>query len=357
MVYDRKIKYLEYWENGEKLRGAGFVKAELRGTLCRMQISVRGLRGTDRFDRQVYAAGDKQEGILAGIRIEQGRGETGELRLDGRGLGQSGVPYEDLREIRIPLSTGREIRCQWQEAAKQRETAPSRGRAERLSQPEADMSGAYEEASVPVPKAQRQEMSASESSRRKIPVAEADMSGAYGEASMPVPKAQRREMSASESSRQEPPEPEIKVIAWQSNQEVRASEAEPQPEPQPRPQPFGFPLDDKWKQLSAIYPHVTPFEDDRDYLTIGPNDFVIFPSRYYQLVNNSFLLHGYHNYRHLILARLERRGEIRYYVGVPGNFYEKEKQVALMFGFESFECREEPVRSGDYGYYMMRVEL
>ena len=31
------------------------------------------------------------------------------------------------------------------------------------------------------------------------------------------------------------------------------------------------------------------------------------------------MLHGYYNYRHLILTREERRGEILYYVGVPGN--------------------------------------
>jgi len=42
---------------------------------------------------------------------------------------------------------------------------------------------------------------------------------------------------------------------------------------------------------------------------------------------------------------------------VPGNFYEREKQVALMFGFESFECQKEPAQVGDFGYYMIPVEL
>lgn len=116
-------------------------------------------------------------------------------------------------------------------------------------------------------------------------------------------------------------------------------------------------LEDKWQQLCAIYPHVTPFRDKREYLSIGPADFVIFPSASYKLVNNSFLLHGYYNYRHLILARMEKKGETCYYVGVPGSYFEKEKQVAVMFGFESFECAEEPAQTGDFGYYMMRTEL
>ena len=54
---------------------------------------------------------------------------------------------------------------------------------------------------------------------------------------------------------------------------------------------------------------------------------------------------------------MERRGEIAYYIGVPGNFYEREKQVAIMFGFESFECAEEPAQAGDFGYYMMRAQI
>ena len=117
------------------------------------------------------------------------------------------------------------------------------------------------------------------------------------------------------------------------------------------------PMEDKWPQLWAIYPHIRPFQDQREYLSIGPSDFVLFPAASYKAVNNSFLLHGYYNYKHLILARVEKKGDVFYYIGVPGNFYEREKQVAIMFGFESFECAEEPAQVGDFGYYMMRTEL
>ena len=33
--------------------------------------------------------------------------------------------------------------------------------------------------------------------------------------------------------------------------------------------------EDKWEQLSNIYQHINPFKDEREYLSIGPNDFVI----------------------------------------------------------------------------------
>ena len=115
--------------------------------------------------------------------------------------------------------------------------------------------------------------------------------------------------------------------------------------------------ENKWKQLWETYPHIAPFFDDREYLSIVPGDFVIFSQKCYRLVGNSFLLHGFYNHGHLILTKVMKKGDEVYYLGVPGNFYDKERQVAVMYGFESFECQEEPAVDGTYGYFMIRVEL
>lgn len=115
--------------------------------------------------------------------------------------------------------------------------------------------------------------------------------------------------------------------------------------------------EDKWQQLWKIYPHTRPFQDEREYLSLRPEDFVILHSGSYRLAQNSFLLHGYFNYEHLILTQVPQRNGKQYYIGVPGNFYEKEKQVAVMYGFGSFECKREPAGEGDFGYYMIKVEL
>ena len=152
---------------------------------------------------------------------------------------------------------------------------------------------------------------------------------------------------------QEESEPLREVIAVPeetARQEIPELVEEEYKEPQPM-------LEEKWEQLWAVYPHVVPFGDEREYLQMRLGDFVILRERFYRLVHNSFLLHGFYNYQHLILTRLERRGEKFYYIGVPGNFYDREKQVALMYGFESFECAKEPAGQGDFGYYMIRVEL
>jgi len=115
--------------------------------------------------------------------------------------------------------------------------------------------------------------------------------------------------------------------------------------------------EDKWQQLLKTYPRVHPFGDERVFITLEPKDFVILHSSCQKLVNNSFLLHGFYNYRHIILGFCSGIGTgEECYLGVPGTYYEREKMVAVMFGFEGFECNG-PVENGKFGYYMRKVEL
>lgn len=117
------------------------------------------------------------------------------------------------------------------------------------------------------------------------------------------------------------------------------------------------PIVTKWDHLSAIYPHINPFHDEREYLTISPSDFVILNEKSYGLSKNSFLLHGFYNYGHIILKRAEGAENNKYYIGVPGAYFDREKQVAVMYGFESFEGKNERAGAGEYGYYLVKTEL
>ena len=56
------------------------------------------------------------------------------------------------------------------------------------------------------------------------------------------------------------------------------------------------------------------------------------PRKYWSLANNSFLLHGYHNYNHLLLV--EKDGH--YWLGVPGIYDPREARAAELFGFPQF---------------------
>ena len=116
-------------------------------------------------------------------------------------------------------------------------------------------------------------------------------------------------------------------------------------------------LENKWKQLCSQYPIVHPFDNEKTFLSIKPADFIILRQSYQKLVHNSFLLHGYYNYQHMILGKLFEGEEAPYYIGVPGVYYERERQAAQIFGFVGFEGTETPVQNGSYGYYMIEVEI
>ncbi len=127
---------------------------------------------------------------------------------------------------------------------------------------------------------------------------------------------------------------------------------------------------DKWKQLCSQYPVCHPFEDGEEYISIAPKDFIILRKEYQNLVSNSFLLHSFYNYHHVILGKAGKEDSDMYYIGVPGNYLDREKRVAVMFGFEGFAMsargnrnrnaqRQEriPAETGAFGYYMRKVEI
>ena len=317
MFFDRKIKYLDYVENGARLHGAGFVKLELRNGKCDLQVQVSGMHMTDNFKRQVLLIAQNTERLLGEVLLTQGKGGFCLRAMDGRDLAGTGIAYEQLSGIRIPIAAGREIYCSIQNKEEQPENRPEEA-------PKAVQAEKSEE--------QPETVSAEQSEEQSEEQPEAVQAGQW--------KGQSEEAPADI-----PAEPEVA--------DKEASQEEEQ-KPGTRTEALA---ETKWKQLSAIYPHISPFQDEREYLSICPADFVILPDKYYRLANNSFLLHGYYNYKHLILSRLNVKGQQVYYIGVPGNFYDRERQVAILFGFESFECLSEPAVSGDYGYYMMRVEL
>lgn len=82
------------------------------------------------------------------------------------------------------------------------------------------------------------------------------------------------------------------------------------------------------------------------------------PTKNWYLVNNSFLTHGYANYRHLVI-KTDANG--RKHLGVPGVSEPPERMMANIFGFTDFEpaapVSAADVDSGVFGYWFCPLEL
>ena len=84
------------------------------------------------------------------------------------------------------------------------------------------------------------------------------------------------------------------------------------------------------------------------------------PRREWRIANNSFLLHGFYNYHHLLY--IEEEGQVL--IGVPGIFHEKEQEAAKAFGFPEFRRltndeimleEDEKNTYEDFGYWCRQI--
>lgn len=131
---------------------------------------------------------------------------------------------------------------------------------------------------------------------------------------------------------------------------------------QQTPQQEQTPLEQEQMQNEAeeVSTYIPP--SSRRYEKIQRQDLSRLPRREWKLANNSFLLHGFYNYHHLLY--IEDGDKI--WIGVPGIYHEKEKAAAEAFGFSEFQrltdmelelSDEEKNTYDDFGYWCRRVNV
>lgn len=402
MYYDKRIRYLSYYESGIKLQNAGYVKFQVRDSLCQMIVYMKGPRLMGSGEAKVYLLSEKperregdlytenrrnnvQKHLLGNLNIRNGQGHCA-VRLNAENMAGSGLRYDGICGIKIELHEYQYLESRWVVTnfmPARRQEQENEGAGYKLRQPQVqeraqdrDSNAKAEEVPVevnlivtPVSEKSRVEKIATEQTAERELHEDIEVETITVEKLLPEEEEEsmqemlEREVRKDEEERTGVSETEctLEEEILQGAEEARAQEETREQEEEP-----GVPevqileqelLPDKWKQLRETYPVVHPIREEEEYLKITPKDFVIFTEKYQELVHNSFLLHGYYNYKHLILGRKEKEGKAVYYLGVPGTFHEREKKVAVMFGFEAFDGKREPAENGDFGYYLRRVEI
>lgn len=316
--YKRQISYLDHLVDGEKSGNAGFVKAEENDGRIRLEVRVKNLPDTISGEFLLW---------------EEGGGQLGRISIS-RGTGSCCMVWEETAEketetriksggLFIRLPGGRLLKTAWKEpvwvAVQKREAGQ-----------EDTQSGQAPGSAAAVEYPELKWRDAETLFGPEMRINSADC---------------------------EPPAPAAPVLQEPLSEPGDFAAPETCPSAAPALAAESACRGDKWEQLCTMYPVIHPFEDGREYLSVAPKDFVVLRQEYQKMVHNSFLLHGYYNYRHLILGRLKEGNGWKYYLGVPGNFYHREKMVAEMFGFEAFEGEKDSAAPGDFGYFMKRVEI
>lgn len=110
------------------------------------------------------------------------------------------------------------------------------------------------------------------------------------------------------------------------------------------------------EEMLKKFPVLNPFFDQEVIASVRmePKDLGNFPMEHWYLANNSFLLHGYYYYRHLLFMKMKNREEVQYAIAVPGVNDYREKFMANMFGFEQFKGVKNS-NHADFGYWWKRI--
>lgn len=114
------------------------------------------------------------------------------------------------------------------------------------------------------------------------------------------------------------------------------------------------------RNVLRSFPAVKPFPNSslENWVRIEPKDIGMLPVETWILANNSFLLHGYYNYRHLLFGVLQINESPQYVIGVPGLLQSTEQTMAGMFGFHRFlSIQGDNNRQNNFGYWIQQIVL
>ncbi len=393
-MYRKEIVYMGLYKDGERLGNAGFLRVEKRDRESSLSLAVKNVPRSieGRFPVRYYIGTEwkeadgitlregggqwekKEQDLLEQVRLQitlpggylvEGKSKTVERRVPSEKPDEEraveGIAEKTGEEIRD--SAGEEIAGKAGERIKESAGAEITGKSgkrieegagEEIREKAWERTGerTVPERTVTVLPEIKQ-VSKRQADSRELEVLELSKGR-----NLQAEKTAKRESFRRERDKKEYPgkmEHRIEHIAVQ-RQENRTEEPLAPTQPQRPLMADTFAMEglkeDKWEQILDIYDKIHPYGDERVYVKLTPKDFIILSSKYQHLVNNSFLLHGFYNYRHVILGK-----EGEYYLGVPGVYYEREKMVALMFGFEAFECASGKPETGEFGYYLRKVEL
>lgn len=116
---------------------------------------------------------------------------------------------------------------------------------------------------------------------------------------------------------------------------------------------------DNIEKLFMRADYIDAFDDDYFYdcMEVSPERLKDLHLKEISVMDNSFLLHGYYNFRHILFGRVrDNLDNTRYFIGVPGMYCNRERYMASMFGFNNFKKSHRSDYANPYfGYWYQEI--
>ena len=116
---------------------------------------------------------------------------------------------------------------------------------------------------------------------------------------------------------------------------------------------------DPFEKLFVRADYIDAFDDDYFYdcIEVSPEKLKCLNQNEIDIAGNSFLLHGYYNFRHIVFGRVrDNLDNTKYFIGVPGMYCNRERYMASMFGFNNFKKSHRSDYANPYfGYWYQEI--
>lgn len=116
---------------------------------------------------------------------------------------------------------------------------------------------------------------------------------------------------------------------------------------------------DPFQKLFVRADYIDAFDDDYFYdcIEVSPEKLKCLNQNEIDIAGNSFLLHGYYNFRHILFGRVrDNLDNTKYFIGVPGMYCNRERYMASMFGFNNFKKSHRSDYANPYfGYWYQEI--
>lgn len=293
------IRYLYEYEDGKRVRNVGFIKAEKQMGQCTIHIHGKSLDFGQEKKLEVlvfYVRDGKCMGIPQGVMEDAAPVINYILKFDSEDVGGSEL-FEKIAGIILQNVSGKMYAAMWEE--EDADIGQLSVTAEEVQEPRKDI---VEE---------------------------------VRELQKDIVEEVQEPQKESEEEAEKPVEPVRESLIEHVEKLVEQQELK--------------------EEIEEYIPPKT-----RTYEKIQRQDLAKLPRTQWHLANNSFLLHGFYNYHHLLYIE---EGENRW-IGVPGIYHEKEQVAARAFGFPQFHritdadvelSAEEKNTFDDFGYWCRQV--
>lgn len=350
----RFVTYIYAYEEEKKGSNVGFARIEIRGQDARIEIHLRGVYAASATCRvylfQREAAGGKEAtgvtGVLVGeMKLANGSGD-GAVVLKGGRVGASPYGITEMEGLFFVIGEERILMSRWREGAPFkvglsgfREWQPDEPKEKAAEKGAAAETAAQKEVreAAAAQAEQNSQTAAQEMAQRKQGGAAPVQSEQNSRMAVKgMPQKERRETVAAVSEQKEQT-PAQDVPSGSGMETAAAGEEMEAIHATELPMRNLFPEYDwnaVWEELCREHKPAALFEEwDTQCIQLELKDLRSLPKKYWYLGNNSFLLHGFFNYRYLVLGRT---AEERWFLGVPGVYQRQERVMAAIFGFPEF---------------------